>query len=170
MTWLNSLGLFAKIFFLSPSWDIPKDRHFWKRQYWHLLRFFFWILQERSQRSYSSFIRTVRRKKPWVRNNETGSTTHIGHDIWMSYSYSAVIDTLYSLPCTPHRHAHHSGSQRPCPHRPYTPRWSQPPCCLLGQDAAVLKVRVTMFVTGLQKKKKRILRLINYQVSHEKLK
>lgn len=48
----------------SPLWDMPTDRHFWKRQYWHLLRFFFWILQRRSHLSYSSFRRIVRRKKP----------------------------------------------------------------------------------------------------------
>jgi hypothetical protein len=30
-----------------------------------LLRFFFWILQLRSHFSYSSFMRIVRRKKPW---------------------------------------------------------------------------------------------------------
>ena len=34
-----------------PLWDIPTERHFWKRQYWHLLRFFFWILQLRSHLS-----------------------------------------------------------------------------------------------------------------------
>lgn len=53
----------------SPLWDMPTARHFWKRQYWHLLRFFFWILQRRSHLSYSSFRRIVRRKKPW-RNEE----------------------------------------------------------------------------------------------------
>lgn len=48
----------------SPLCDMPSARHFWKRQYWHLLRFFFWILQIRSHFSYSSFMRIVRRKKP----------------------------------------------------------------------------------------------------------
>lgn len=50
----------------SPLWDMPTDRHFWKRQYWHLLRFFFWILHRRSHLSYSSFSRMVLRKKPWI--------------------------------------------------------------------------------------------------------
>lgn len=49
---------------LSPLCDMPSARHFWKRQYWHLFRFFFWILQLRSHFSYSSFMRIVRRKKP----------------------------------------------------------------------------------------------------------
>lgn len=85
---------------LSPSWDIPKDRHFWKRQYWHLLRFFFWILQERVHRSYSSFIRTVRRKKPWEGNDNvqlipTG-TFHL-----------SAVEMASSVPCTcTHTHTH----------------------------------------------------------------
>ena len=48
----------------SPLWDMPTDRHFWKRQYWHLFRFFFRILHRRSHLSYSSLRRMVRRKKP----------------------------------------------------------------------------------------------------------
>lgn len=61
----------------SPLWDMPTDRHFWKRQYWHLLRFFFWILQRRSHLSYSSFRRMVRRKNP-LRNGggKGGLDTH----------------------------------------------------------------------------------------------
>lgn len=39
-----------------------------------------------------------------------------------NFIYSAVIHTLYLLPCNPHRHARRSGSQTPCPRRPYTPR------------------------------------------------
>lgn len=45
---------------------MPNERHFWKRQYWHLFRFFFWILQLLSHFSYSSFMRIVRRKKPYI--------------------------------------------------------------------------------------------------------
>lgn len=80
-------------------------------------------------------------------------------------SYFAVMQTLH-LPCNLRRHARHSESQRPCPHRPYTPRWSQTLCCLLGQDAAVLTARVTRYGTGLHEnktnKKTWILRLKNY--------
>lgn len=39
-------------------------RHLWKRQYWHLFRFFFLILQLRSHLSYFSFRRMVLLKKP----------------------------------------------------------------------------------------------------------
>lgn len=51
-----------------PLWDIPTERHLWKRQCWHLFRFFFWILQLRSHLSYTSFSRIVRRKKPCEMN------------------------------------------------------------------------------------------------------
>lgn len=47
-----------------PLCDIPTLRHFWKRQYWHLLRDFLWMRQWRSQWSYTSFSLIVRLKKP----------------------------------------------------------------------------------------------------------
>lgn len=63
--WAPSTAQTCPALICSPLWDMPTDRHFWKRQYWHLLRFFFWILQRRSHLSYSSFRRMVLRKKPW---------------------------------------------------------------------------------------------------------
>lgn len=44
---------------------MPTERHLWNLQYWHLFRFFFWILQFRSHLSYSSFSLMVLLKKPW---------------------------------------------------------------------------------------------------------
>lgn len=50
---------------------MPTERHLWNRQYWHLLRFFFWILQLRSHLSYSSFSLMVLLKKPWWRQDDS---------------------------------------------------------------------------------------------------
>lgn len=55
-------------FLALPLWDMPTERHLWKRQYWHLFRFFFWILQRRSHLSYSNLSRIVLLKKPWRRH------------------------------------------------------------------------------------------------------
>lgn len=73
-----------------PLWDIPTERHLWKRQYWHLLRFFFWILQLRSHLSYTSFSRIVRRKKPCgsARARETQALAATARLVLPSFSLS----------------------------------------------------------------------------------
>ena len=52
-------------FTILPLCDMPTLRHFWKRQYWHLLRDFLWMRQWRSQWSYTNFNLIVRLKKPY---------------------------------------------------------------------------------------------------------
>lgn len=60
-------GLRVQILFMHvhlPLWDMPTARHLWKRQYWHLFLFFFWILHFRAHLSYSSLSRMVLLKNP----------------------------------------------------------------------------------------------------------
>lgn len=59
-----------------PLCDMPTLRHFWKRQYWHLLRDFLWIRQWRSQWSYTNFSRIVRLKKPYEMGGEEKKERH----------------------------------------------------------------------------------------------
>ncbi len=80
-----------------PLCDMPTLRHFWKRQYWHLLRDFLWMRQWRSQWSYTNFNLIVRLKKPYEeRKRETITSDIVTKDIpLLSHYYLLLIPLLF---------------------------------------------------------------------------
>lgn len=105
-------GLRVQILFMHvhlPLWDMPTARHLWKRQYWHLFLFFFWILHFRAHLSYSSLSRMVLLKNPceiyilniYILNNNPLWNTYKMHplswDCYWNYNVNIKLWTLIQI-------------------------------------------------------------------------
>lgn len=89
--------LFSKVcgsITILPLCDMPTLRHFWKRQYWHLLRDFLWMRQWRSQWSYTNFNLIVRLKKPYEKERDTITSDIVTKDIPLYFNVTIFFEKI----------------------------------------------------------------------------